>query len=1706
MQAGTNLRFLSIDSTTGTPKQITDFVSPHANKMKTQINNGTNKVCNNLVLLGLDTESSGGASSKKYLVHMQLKSATGGTKDSVAFVESLVGGGSQKPNPYVLENRNVYAEGMITQAHGREPAAVTGVAQSAQQVVLTLNAADTDADFAVGTAIRHGVHTATVGFTNGNALTVALAANDKIWQEIGGTGVQVGTVKTQRVVDAQSFELENVNYAELTGDLFVGATFNEANLAANTISNTSITNHFTGSSGVVVARNSATQIQVRSVQGHFDGAGKFFKQNATTSRYEEISDTLTSVTSNETIASANEIKSITMAASHIDSTGSGLHELGNFPADANGPSSYLSGILVRKVDGNAIDSFEDQMFLQSSNTSSVASLLNQRDTSILYAPSAMMANVVDGIETQTRRVTLTNIFDSGDTLTIKDGGAAIGANSGVLTFAATKTAAQAATDLIDYINQIQDGVYSAAAVDGNADKVDVSKVGTLNLTVVPANTGCEVTATDVRTAAVAAVDAQWTVNLETSPAYVEGDVVKITMTVGGVTHTDISYTVVADDTIDNVAEGLRVAIADITTLTNAQVVRNGSVLTITNSSGALTISALKRGTNNQTRLDMTQSFSQTPSPASVKIMSRPAALHTKRARAQAKETLQVGDEIRIHYKLGSAVNTKDIALVEADQAGIIAINESEFWGIKKVAQEIRDLGFYAYVDSAHKLNVAYETAGDYVKVELLDTGITFTETAATGQPFAHTVKIVPASFDTTDISTAVPASLSMDLADVTYSGASVTNPSVVIQIEDSPTAGVNTWSVNDTTILSSTHVTFAQNSTTITGDQAGADNSIDTSDTGIKVASATGIQVGDKITAPSDLANYVVRGISGTDITFNNPNSGTTYTGNNSISGDGSVTITFERGLTATGFRELLFDEKRTVADFLVEKVGTNQIRITRNANQANFNFKGNAAAVASSSGSYIGTSNASTSTAVPSFVVPFAYNPNTVILTMAQKDGNASPAAVAKTFNLSPGHLVDRAALQAAIKSEFEAAATAFVSSVDTSTANRVVFNGLSAGAPAFKVTITGTQAAAITGGAQAYNSVGGFTVSKSIDISEFNGLVNSTSSDRYKVWASINGNARIKADSPTLLKTAINNLGGITCEFANGSQTLLVTGATSVQAGKQLPARLRYQMTIGDKVLSFVNQTFNGINSAATGYTVTSEDKTVDNSTAIEFVVKDTNNAAFPAASTFQTFIEMAEGTDGIDNVDGSGNATTPAQVLQVMPNVMNSAINRFLLQYSDGSTDIIAYNAEMVTQWNNVAGFAVSGENTGHMGMFEVLSTKAKSVVDVKQAVGTSNAVGNLSEPLSELTLTFAGAVKAGQTFDITLRTMTQQLGMPRATAAGNVLATFVENKVETNLNAMSLLGIDISRAGAVITLRGATSILQVVTSAIGGNTDLFARVAGKTYRAAAPEQHVLTFSGTPIAGASYTLVVDATNSVANITTANGTLPQLIDNFHADTSVYAPSAKTNTTLTVTMANPVNADFGNGASSCITGGQAETAAVAAATSAFSSTLDFTNVTFSLGHQVTVTRTKDESTTCKIFEATQNNTNAPYLHTFGDAAFYNSLAVGDAVTIEYLGNSYSGEIQLRKDDQAAAVLNAAIPNFPGGNANTDVTIRKGGTTTESAKITYYTGDKATMLNKVAAAISAAQAADTASVTGDTISIATAQNVSFAVAIGSSLS
>jgi hypothetical protein len=631
------------------------------------------------------------------------------------------------------------------------------------------------------------------------------------------------------------------------------------------------------------------------------------------------------------------------------------------------------------------------------------------------------------------------------------------------------------------------------------------------------------------------------------------------------------------------------------------------------------------------------------------------------------------------------------------------------------------------------------------------------------------------------------------------------------------------------------------------------------------------------------------------------------------------------------------------------------------------------------------------------------------------------------------------------------------------------------------------------------------GYLSSKSIDISEFDGLVDSPYS---KVWASIDGAARIKANSPTLLKTAINNLSGITCEFSADSQTLLVTGASSVTAGKQLPQRLRYQMTIGGKVLSFVNQTFSGIASDATGYTVTSEDKTIDSSTAIEFVVKDDNDAAFPAASTFQTFIEMAEGTSGIDNVDGNGDATTPAQVLQVTPNVMNSANNKFMLQYSDGSTDIIAYNAAMVAQWNNVAGFAVSGEHADHMGMFEVLSTKAKSVVDVKQAVGTSNAVGNLSEPLSELTLTFAGAVKAGQTFDITLRTMTQQLAMGQATAADAVLANFAA-AVKTNLDAMSMLGIDISISGAAITLRGATSILQVVSSAIGGNTDLFAEVA--TYAAAipaAPEQHVLTFSGTPIANVDYRLAMDKWTFV-KVVTANGTLAQLIHNFRADSlllhsSIISSAANTDTTLTMTMRSPFG-DFGDGnPPRIITGGQAETAAVATATSVFSSTLDFTNVTFSLGHQVTVTRTEDESTTCKIFEATQSNLSAPYLHSFGDAAFYSSLAVGDAVTIEYLGTSYSGEIQ-STNGNGVAVLNAAIPTFPGGDANTDVTIRKGGTATESAKLTYYTGDKATMLNALAAAISLHQT-DTASVSGDKISIVTAQGVTFDVAIGSSLS
>lgn len=1722
MQAGANLRFLSIDSTTGATKQIVDFVSPHANnKMKTEINDGTNKVCNNLVLLGLDTESSGAASSKKYLVHMQLKSGTG-TKDSVAFVESLVGGGSQKPNPYVLENRNVYAEGMITQAHGREPAAVTHVAQSAQQVVLTLTNDDENADFAVGTAIRHGFHTATVGFTSGNSLTVALAANDKIWQSIGGNGVQVGTVKTQRVAGAQSFELENVNYAELTGDLFVGATFQIANTNANKISNTSITNHFTGSSGVVVARNSATAIQVRSVQGHFDGAGKFFKQNATTGRYEEISDSLSSVTSNETIATANEIKSITMAASHIDTTGSGLHELGNFDtSDANGPSSYLSGILVRKVDGGSIDSFEDQMFLQSSSTSGVASLLNQRDTSILYAPPAMAATAANDIETQTQRVTLTNIFDSGDTLTIKDGGAAIGANSGVLTFATTKTAAQAATDLIAYINAIG-GIYSAAAVDANPDKVDVSKVGTLALTVVAANSGCEVTATDSRTAAtaeVAAVDAQWTVNLETSPAYVEGDVVTITMAVGGAAAGDISYTVVANDTIDLVAEGLRLAIVAGTALTNAQVVRNGSVLTITNSSGALSITALKRGSDNQTRLDMTQSFSQTPSPASVKIMSRPASLQAKRAQSQAVETLQVGDEIRIHYKLGSAVSTKDIALVEADQAGIIAAGQSEFWGIKKVAQEIRDLGFYAYVDANHKLNVAYEAAADYVKVELLDTGITFTETVATSSPFAHTVKIVPASFDVTDISTAVPAT-----GDLTFTNASnwgndaiATTGSLTFTNE-----GSTNWGGDNTEASASFTVTSASNDNlnhTLKLIKPGTTRTLNfLCQTNDPTEFAQ-----DIVTSVNSLlsADFAVTSLDGTTITLmtaNNTGEDFAIQVNDNLMAKTSITTLDEKN-TSDGSTN-----GYTMVPYAIGSTKSFTLTVDGNAQSFTIGQSGQGHTAATTY-----TTKAALRDAVVAHFNPIAglaavSNGDSVDFTKA--DGNdltiqhdqAGITSQGTSQTLTDGTPASNNTLtitvqgydakpfaigQAAGGSSTTAAlATAVAAAFDAET-------GLSAVADGSKVTFT--KATTFTIGHNNTDSsvteatsqtLVGYLSSKSIDISEFDGLVDSTYS---KVWASINGAARIKANSPAALKTAINNINGITCEFSADSQTLLVTGASSVTAGKQLPQRLRYQMTIGGKVLSFRNQTFNGIASVAAGYTVTSEDKTVDSSTAIEFVVKADNDAAFPAASTFQTFIEMAEGDNGIDNVDGNGDATTPAQVLQVTPTVMNSANNKFMLQYSDGSTDIVAYNAAMVAQWNNVAGFAVSGEHADHMGMFEVLSTKAKSVVDVKQAVGSSNAVGNLSEPLSELTLTFAGAVKAGQTFDITLRTMTQQLAMGQATAADAVLATFAA-AVKANLDAMSMLGIDISISGAAITLRGATSILQVVSSAIGGNTDLFARVAGKTYAAAvpaAPEQHVLTFSGTPIANVDYTLVVDATNSVT-VQTAAGTLAQLIDNFHADSSVYAPSAETDTTLTVTMASPVGADFGNGGR-IVTGGQAETAAVAAATSAFSSTLDFTNVTFSLGHQVTVTRTESESTTCKIFEALQSNASAPYLHTFGDAAFYNSLAVGDAVTIEYLGNSYSGEIQLKRDGNAA-VLTAAIHNFPGGNANTDVTIRKeGGTATESAKITYYTGDKATMLNAVAAAISVHQT-DTATVTGDKISIETAQGVEFAVTIGSSLS
>jgi hypothetical protein len=1714
MQAGTNLRFLSIDSGSGVAKQETDFVSPHADKkLKTQLNNGTNKVCNNLVLLGLDTETQNRAISKKYLVHMQLKNGSNNIKHSIAFVESLVGGGSQKPNPYVLENRNVYSQGMITQAHGRESVTVTHVQQSAQEVVLTLELADVNGDFAIGTSIRYGVPTATVAFSQGS-LPVALATGDKIWQEIGGSGVQVGTVKTQRVVGAQSFQLQNVNYADLVGDMYVGTTWVQANVNNNKITNTSVSNNFIGSSGVVVARNSSSEIKIRSVQGHFEGAGKFFKQNATTSRYEEISDTLNKVTSNETIATANEIKSITMAATHINSSGDGLHELGKFDTtDTSGPKSYLSGILVRKVDAT-IDSFEDQMFLQTSSTSSVASLLNQRDTSALYAPAAVTVTPSNGIETKTQRITLNHIFDAGDTLTIKDDGAAIGADAGVLSITATTTTAAAVTLLKDYINAIAG--YSAKGVAGNTSQLDVSKVSSaLALTVEAANEGCEVTATDTVSAGsaeVPAVDAQVKVTLETTPAYAAGEEVKVTIKIGAAAAAEVSYTVdAADDTPTKVAEKLKAALASGTTLAASDIQVNANVLTITKAGTTLLVSALKRGTDLQTRLDLDQSLAQTPSPASVTIMSRPASLQAKRAQSEAVEILQVGDEIRIHYKLGSAESTKDIVLAEVDQASIIAANQSEFWGIKKVAQEIRDLGFYAYVDASHKLNVAYEAASDYVKIELLDTGITFTETAATGTPFAHTVKIVPASFDVTDISTAVPATGDLTFINVNNWGNNVT-----------PTTGSLTF-INEGQAAWGGDIIKASVAFTVVAPDNGVEYTLVVG--GISVNFTRYDDTAEAFAeAIKDVAGSIPGGytgnLDGATVTIVK-NDGADFTVSVSANMLGKSTITDATeintsGGSANGYTITPYTAVGSTKSFNLTVDGSNQSFTIGKSGQ------GHTAATTYT------TKSALRDAVVAHFnsIAGLAAVPNGDAVDFTKADGNdltivhnqAGITSQGVSQTITNGTPVSNNTLTITVQGynaktfAIGQAAGGYITHEALATAVAAAFNaetGLSAVAAGSKVTFTKATTFTITHDntdssvteATSQTCVG-YLSGKSIDIGEFGGLVTSTSSDMYKVWASINGAARIKANSPTALKTAINNLGGITCEFGNDSQTLLVTGATSVQAGKQLPARLRYQMTIGNNVLSFANQTFNGIASVAAGYTVTSEDKTVDNSTAIEFVVKDDSNAVFPAASTFQTFIEMKEGTAGVVNASD----VPPAQVLQVTPNVMNTTRNLFMLQFSDGSSQTIAHNAKMVAQWNNESGFAVSGEHADHMGMFEVLSTKAKSVVDVKQAVGASGAVGNLSEPLSELSIMFSGAVKAGTTtFDMKLRTMTQQISMAQATAIDSDVAAFA-TLVKGKLDDMGMLGIDISTTGATITIRGATSILQVIDAAIGGNTELIETVS--SYAAAVPavpEQHVLVFSGTPIANTNYTLNVDGGNSVT-VQTANGTLAQLIDNFYGDSSKYTGIAETDTGMTVTMASALNASFGAGGR-IITGGQAEEAA-------------------SVG---------GSSTTCKIFEALLSN-NAPYLHTFANAEFYNSLAVGDAVSIEYAGTSYSGQIKSLNSNAGTAVLESAIAGFPNGNMSTDVTISTAatststfsstldftnvtfvlghqitvsrtasGATTESAKITYYTGDKATLLNQLVAAISAAQIADTATSDGNIVTIATDSGVTFAVTVGASI-
>ena len=305
----------------------------------------------------------------------------------------------------------------------------------------------------------------------------------------------------------------------------------------------------------------------------------------------------------------------------------------------------------------------------------------------------------------------------------------------------------------------------------------------------------------------------------------------------------------------------------------------------------------------------------------------------------------------------------------------------------------------------------------------------------------------------------------------------------------------------------------------------------------------------------------------------------------------------------------------------------------------------------------------------------------------------------------------------------------------------------------------------------------------------------------------------------------------------------------------------------------------------------------------------------------------------------------ATTPMQILQVRPN--SNSTNKFDLQYTDGSSTPIPTGDQRV-QFSQLDSMDV-GSGSMNMDVFEVQvdSDLGKKIINVAQSIdGIDGALGLLDQPMSEMLLTFVGGVSDGLKYNVALRTIYEQKSIAEVAAAeSDNVQSFVANII-VELKKLKMAGVKIKAEGAnKIKIMAASTRLEAVSQNIVGNSDKFIKVL-QAYQAptdALKERHLLTFSGTPVDGTTYTM---------NGNDAQGaTLAELIPRFVQEGMTQIGDA-TDTTVTVEVGLE-GATFGP-----VTGGEVESATVEA--SSVSSTtkklVDFSSTQLAMGHRVNLT------------------------------------------------------------------------------------------------------------------------------------------------------